>query len=738
MKVILVQLPVPNNRRANLPLALGYLKAAAEAANLPGVQVELLDAPTQNLGGDALLADAILARDPDLVGISLYTWNSSRSLLLAQALKARAPEVVLLGGGPEVNHDGDYVLASPYFDYMVQGEGEQAFIEVLRLLNGGQKRITAENFKFAVHIPLPPVEDGKANSLRFVHSRGSDSFAQAALQQPLVLSGPALEDVNLAPSAYLTGALEGHLGKFMSIELSRWCPSKCTFCYYGRQDVLRGGKRYFDLGRIRQELLFGMERGIEQVHFVEANFNTLPHLPQLYDLLKDSRANRQLSFYAEMRGEAITPDQARKLSETNFSIVEVGLQSAVPEVLAKVRRKNNLPRLAQGVHNLRGEGIEVFLDLILGLPGETPATFGRSVEWIEANGLAPFDLFHLQILPGTQLKAEAQAGQHGMRWQSAPPYFVLETAELSFEQLCELRRQTLLARQDDPAAVAGLPQPGPYALVEPLGESSPEASGPVERVILDFSGEVAPPDPAALKELARQLASQVTIWLKLGLPTEAGLVAAGQALAALSETNPGGLWHLFAESDRALSVAEKSELNGAIRHQEGYLDRLAVFAQAEKDFQGFKRWPSINFFEVLPFELALRQPHPAETVARLSLAETASLDRWQAELEQLTEFEGAGLALATGRDCPPARFKTAFKGQAFTAGKVWISDLQLAAGVAFSQADDLASASDSLAYPLTAVANGNTVEYHERPAGKLQQAALSYRLAETRGRTVSR
>ncbi len=728
MKVILVQLPVPNNRRANLPLALGYLKASAEAANLPGMQVELLDATTQNLGGEALLTDTILARDPDLVGISLYTWNSSRSMLLAKALKEQAPELLLLGGGPEINHDGDFVLNSPYFDYLVQGEGEQVFIELLRQLNAGQKKIGPENFKYAVHIPLPAALSGSSNLLNFVRA---DAPAKSA--QPLVLSGPALEDVNSAPSAYLTGALEGHLGRFMSIELSRWCPSKCTFCYYGRQDVLRGGKRYFDLARVRQELLFGMARGIEQVHFVEANFNTLPHLSQLYDLLKDSKTNRQMSFYAEMRGEAINSEQARRLAESNFSIVEVGLQSAVPEVLARVKRKNNLPRLAQGVHNLRGEGIEVFLDLILGLPGETPATFQRSVAWIEENGLAPFDLFHLQMLPGTQLKIEAQAGQHGMRWQAAPPYFVLETAELSFEQLCELRRQTLLARQDDPAEVAGLPQPGPYALVEPAGEVSLTDSGPVERVILDFSGAVTPANPLRFNELARRVASELTVWLKLGQASEMALAEAGQALSALSEPNPGSIWHLFVESDRPLTGPEKSGLAGSIRHEEGYLDRLAVFAQAEADFQSFKRWPSINFYEVLPLEVALAGPVTRETIVRLGLEETASLEQWQNRLARMDGFEGAGVVLDTGRGCSVTRFKTAFKGQEFAAGRVWLSDLALAAGVAFNQAEDLSSISDSLIYPLTAIVAGNNISYHGWASEKLQQAALSYRLAKTIG-----
>lgn len=729
MKVILVQLPVPNNRRANLPLALGYLKAYAEAAALPGLQVELLDAAAQNLGGEAFLVDAILARDPDLVGISLYTWNSSRSLLLAKALKQQAPELLLLGGGPEINHDGDFVLAAPYFDYLVQGEGEQAFIELLRQLNSGQRKITSDNFKYAVQRPLPPVLPGNARSQGFIQPTTSPLPSQ-----PLLISGPPLNDVNLAPSAYLTGALEGHLGRFMSIELSRWCPSKCSFCYYGRQDVLRGGKRYFDLERIRQELLFGMARGIEQVHFVEANFNTLPHLDRLYDLLKETKANRQISFYAEMRGEAITPDQARKLAESNFSIVEVGLQSAVPEVLARVRRKNNLPRLAQGVNNLRGVGIEVFLDLILGLPGETPATFQRSIDWIDRHQLAPFDLFHLQILPGTQLKAEGQAGQHGLRWQAAPPYFVLETAKLSFEQLCEVRRQTLLARQDDPATVAGLPQPGPYSLVEPDEAGlEPAVPGPVERVILDFSREITPPTPAAIKGLARQAASELTVWFKLGQATNQALAAAKAVLAALSEPNPGGIWHLFVESERPLTRLEKLELTGAIRHEEGYLDRLAVFAQAEPNFQAFPHWPSINFYAVLPLEAALEIPPSRETIVKLDLKEAAALEQRQSQPGRVAGFEaaGAGIWLNTGRGCSPARFKAALKDRGFAGGNIWLSDLNLAAGLAFNQAEDFSSTSDSLVYPLTALVAGGAVYYHRPPRAILQQAALNYQLAET-------
>ena len=112
-----------------------------------------------------------------------------------------------------------------------------------------------------------------------------------------------------------------------------------------------------------------------------------------------------------------------------------------------------------------------------------------------------------------------------MRWQVAPPYFVLETADLPFEELARLRRQVLLAKGVDPAQVAGLPQPGPFALTEL--DDAPTLSlteGIVERVILDLTAEAT--DLAGLTELAHRLGSEVTVWLKLGAASQEALAQA--------------------------------------------------------------------------------------------------------------------------------------------------------------------------------------------------------------------
>ncbi|HEX2913459.1 MAG TPA: radical SAM protein [Chloroflexia bacterium] len=724
MKVLLVQLPVPDNRHSNLPLALGYLKAMADAAAIPGLSVELLEPSIQNRGGDALITEAILRHDPDIVGFSLYTWNSSRTLGLARALKQRAPEILLLGGGPEVNYDGDFVLSSPDFDFLVQGEGERTFVELLRLLNksglkGAQERVAEAGIR---GLGFRRKFGRVANLIELpLAGRAVHDWIFGAPQ-------PALEDVNMVPSAYLSGALEEHLGRYISIELSRWCPSKCTFCYYGRQDLPRGGKRYFEVERIRQELLFAMERGVEQVHFVEANLNTLPHLEQIYSTIKETGANRKMSFYAELRGEAIDREEAQKLVECNFSVVEVGLQSAVPEVMARVRRKNHLPRLVQGVRNLRSLGTEVFLDVILGLPGETPETFHRTLDFVEQNDLQPYDLFHLQILSGTQLKAEVSAGQHGIHYQPAPPYFVLETAELSFEKLCELRLETLQRKGDPLDTVPGLPQAGPFDLADDLAATSEEGTQvgtvdfrPVERVVLDFDEQL---NREELSRLARQLGSHVTLWLKPGQAGETVMTEAEEALNLLSEPNLSGVWQLFVETERPLTEAEQSRLLKAIRHEAGYPDRLGVFALGQSDPAAFSRWPSISFYQLLPYHPENAEWATPEVVWQVTLANNSSL--WPDQLAEVVSRQGAGVQIKTPSGTQPAKLKAALAGIDPGSKTLWLADSKLAAGMAFAFAEDSTEALTNLDYPLTARLSGGRITVAQPARKSLELAALRW------------
>ena len=134
--VLLVQLPVPNNASLNTALAAGYLKAYAYSQGLSDVaEIEILARALADHAGDALLVDEITARQPDVLGLSLYTWNSERSLDIARRVKQRLPDLLVVVGGPEVQKDNLWVLEHPAIDIAVLGEGEQTFCELLQIVD---------------------------------------------------------------------------------------------------------------------------------------------------------------------------------------------------------------------------------------------------------------------------------------------------------------------------------------------------------------------------------------------------------------------------------------------------------------------------------------------------------------------------------------------------------------------------------------------------------------------------
>jgi hypothetical protein len=488
----------------------------------------------------------------------------------------------------------------------------------------------------------------------------------------------------------------------------------------------RGGKRYFEISRVKAEIEFGLEHGVEQFHFVEANFNTLPHLDQIFETIQQTGANHRAHFYAEMRGEAIDEAEADRLQRAGFSTVEVGLQSAVPEVLARVKRKNNLPRLVRGVHLLREHGLEVFLDAILGLPGDSVNTFRQTLDFLEQHELFPYDLFHLQILAGTQLKAEALAGQYGLVWQDQPPYFVLQTDQLSFEDLCTLRHEGIERKGDDPTQIAGLPIPSVFALTntpetEVLNELS--LNIPIQRLVITLDQPQPSPN---YTQLARRLASEVTVLVRMGEVTLAKLELVQSYLAQLSQPNPSGVWHLLIESERRLDQLEIKKLLASIQHRAGYLDRLAVFGLGNPEPASFVQWPSLTFWNIVPLEAALdNKTLPAfnHLIARVTLHNATSLAERQVAIKQVLAQTSADLLLEFGPDATLAQIQATLRGLDLEERGLWFREWHLAAGLASEQTE-----SGSPSYPTTFEVG----RFYQVASPKIDKAALSWTLGQRR------
>jgi len=214
LRVLLVQLPVPNNPALNTPLAAGYLKAYAVAQGLDAVaEIELLPRCLADYAGDALLVDAIIARQPDVVGVSLYTWNTERSLDIIRRVKTQLPQLRVVAGGPEVQKDNIWVLEHPAVDVAVIGEGEQTFADLLLQIANCKLQRASTKPQYSIY-NLQSIA-----GLVFRDAQGDLVFTPDRV---------ALSDLSSIPSPYLAGYLDVPQDGMLMIEVSRWCPyCKC-------------------------------------------------------------------------------------------------------------------------------------------------------------------------------------------------------------------------------------------------------------------------------------------------------------------------------------------------------------------------------------------------------------------------------------------------------------------------------------------------------------------------------
>jgi radical SAM superfamily enzyme YgiQ (UPF0313 family) len=390
MNIVLATLHVRSSAQA-VPLA-----AACLAAALPEDlrrQTQLLDLfPGED---DEQMLTAILAGRPDLVAFPLYLWNRHRVLTLARSLRQRRPELFLLAGGPEATTDPEGVLTEGELDAVIRGEGEFTFRDLLAARDQG-------------------IEPAGLAGLTLRTAAG-------------VVAGPERETVaqlDDLPSPWLTGILTPTAGSGVLWETSRGCPFACDFCYDARGGH---GVRPLSAERLQAELDLFVRAGVSQIWVLDSTFNFPPERGrELLRLL--ARKAPHIHFHLEAKADYLDRETARLLARLSCS-VQIGLQSARPEVLRSLHRALDPDLFARQLRLLAAEGVTFGIDLIYGLPGDDYQGFCRSLTF--ALQLAPnhLDIFPLAVLPGTPLHRHRE--DFAIESGGAAPYLLRRSASWS-------------------------------------------------------------------------------------------------------------------------------------------------------------------------------------------------------------------------------------------------------------------------------------------------------------------
>ncbi|HHP7234295.1 MAG TPA: B12-binding domain-containing radical SAM protein [Desulfobacterales bacterium] len=385
-RVLLVQLPIPQSnfgrQTGNTPLAAAWLNRAA--ADLDGVAVSILPESIVSYLGDAALLDRILAREPDVVGFTVYSWNLDRCLYLAHRLKAQQP-IRIVFGGPEITFDNPR-LEETAVDFLVCGEGESVFRELL------------SDPKFWSRRSAVGTDDGFFTS---------------------------------SPSPYLSGLLEPQLGNTLLLETQRGCPFRCGYCYYNKA---RRRLAVAPESILLEAVDWVLHHGIGEVYLLDPCLTARPRLKGLLEKLAACNRARRIGFVSEIRAEAVDEDLADLFQAAGFLWFEIGLQSTNPAALKIMNRPTDLARFIAGARRLKQRDILPRIDLILGLPGDDLPGFQRSVDFVVEHDLADdVQVFPLSVLPGTDFRKRSR--ELGLHFDPAPPYPVIQTPAFSREEM---------------------------------------------------------------------------------------------------------------------------------------------------------------------------------------------------------------------------------------------------------------------------------------------------------------
>ena len=396
MNVVLSTL---NSKFIHSSLALRYLKAYGEAHGQAYDIVEY----TINMPVLHILSD-ITEHDIDILGFACYIWNIEMTLHVVDMVKSVRPDIKIVLGGPEVSFTADELLERcPNIDYIVQGEGEEAFHALVTALHLGNDGLD----------PVIPGVRGRRD--------GSILGSLEAVEVP---------DLSSIPFPYTEEDMADLEHKIIYYESSRGCPFSCQYCLSGNKNTVR----FFPQERTLEELQWFIDHGVKQVKFVDRTFNCAPHHHRpLMEFMRDS--DTDMNFHLEMEPELMTEWETNILCETppGRIQIEVGVQSTHKKTLDAINRYNDWPYIQKSIRPIIQAGrTHVHMDLIVGLPHEDFNRFGQSF-----NDLFSLQPHALQIGFLKLLKGSGVRRMREYKYVADPlaPYEVLSTHVLPYDDV---------------------------------------------------------------------------------------------------------------------------------------------------------------------------------------------------------------------------------------------------------------------------------------------------------------
>lgn len=328
----------------------------------------------------------------DIIGFSVVTnqWPYAKKLA---AWARKASDAILVCGGIHTMAGGAEILQSKAFDYIIRGEAEEAFAELVDKLAKDQDPSGVKNLGRLINGSL------RLNPLRSLPDLKKLPF----------------KDYEIFDFQKIIDAKNGWTG----LMASRGCPFSCTYCFNHqlvssyREDL---GCSFKGLNYIRH---FEVEQMIHEIEYLLNRYRNISMFifdDDLFTFYRDyvrkfCTAYKKISslpFVVNAHVGFFDEKRARYLADANCSIVKFGVESGSERIRRQIlQRRMKNEKIIQAIETAHQFGLHTSIFLMIGLPRET----------------------HSDVMATIRLMAKAKPGR--FRWSFFFPFPGTKAYELS-------------------------------------------------------------------------------------------------------------------------------------------------------------------------------------------------------------------------------------------------------------------------------------------------------------------
>lgn len=348
------------------------------------------------------LEDALISKEPDILGISCYPWNLNLGMEFFKMVETLYPSTIRVMGGPNFpltdQGQSNFMRRYPLVDFYVYAEGEGPFsIITERILSKGKERTK--------------IKDSNVNGVVFMTDdreiiKGERDNRRKALDE--------------IPSPYLTGLMDKFFDDKLSpmLETNRGCPFSCTFCHEGSPILSK--INFFSTERVIEELNYlssHITSGVSNLIFADPNFGMYKRDYEICTHI----AKLQKNYDWPKNVWASTGKNQKERIAKNLKILGgsmklwISVQSMDQTVLTEIKRNNIKTSEMLALRETAEEmGLTTLSELILGLPGDSYERHIQSITKLIESEIDTVTTYTLMLLNGTELNTYESRVKYGI------------------------------------------------------------------------------------------------------------------------------------------------------------------------------------------------------------------------------------------------------------------------------------------------------------------------------------